>query len=152
MTRVLIVHHDVDFADIEADELRRAGYEVDQCAGPIGSGDACPVLRGLPCWQVDKADVLVYDMWASGDGRSQLIDDVRDLHPDKPIVLTSPGLMLTWVRTDGPHAVTPLPGAATRADLVAAVEAALKTAPSRPATELRARQPRQLQPLAMHRW
>jgi DNA-binding NtrC family response regulator len=123
MTRVLVVHHDVDVGDIEVDALRRAGYEVDQCVGPIGS-DACPVLRGEPCWQVDKADVLVYDVWAAGDGRPELIDDLRDLHPDKPVVVTSPGMMLDWVRSDGPHGVTPV-RAPTGGDLVAAIERAL---------------------------
>lgn len=127
MTRVLVVHHDIDVADIEVDELRRAGYEVDQCAGPIG-GDACPVLHGRPCWQVDEADVLVYDMWASGDGHRELIEDLRDLHPDKPVVVTSPGLVLDWIETDGPHGVMPVLGAPTREELVAAVEAALKAA------------------------
>jgi len=125
MTRVLVVHHDVDVGDIEVDALRRAGYEVDQCVGPIGS-DACPVLRGEPCWQVDKADVLVYDVWAAGDGRPELIDDLRDLHPDKPVVVTSPGMMLDWVRTQGPHGVTPV-RAPTGSDLVAAIEMALRT-------------------------
>lgn len=124
MTRVLVVHHDIDVADIEVDELRRAGYEVDQCAGPIGS-DACPVLHGEPCWQVDEADVLVYDMWASGDGHKELIEDIRDIHPDKPVVVTSPGLVLDWVETAGKHGVTPVLGAPTRKDLVAAVEAAI---------------------------
>lgn len=124
MTRVLVVHHDVDVADIETDALRRAGYEVDQCVGPIGS-DACPVLRGEPCWQVDEADVLVYDVWAAGDGRPELIDDLRDLHPDKPVVVTSPGMMLDWVQTQGPHGVTPVL-APTGADLVAAIEMALR--------------------------
>ena len=112
MTRVLVVHHDIDVADIEVDELRRAGYEVDQCAGPIGR-DACPVLHGEPCWQVDEADVLVYDMWASGDGHRELIEDIRDLHPDKPVVVTSPGLVLDWIETEGAHGVTPV---AWRAD------------------------------------
>lgn len=125
MTRVLVVHHDIDVADIEVDELRRAGYEVDQCAGPIGS-DACPVLRGEPCWQVAEADVLVYDMWASGDGSRELIEELRDLHPDKPLVVTSPGLVLDWVETEGPHNVTPVLGAPTREDLVAAVKAAIE--------------------------
>lgn len=125
MTRVLVVHHDVDVADIEVDELRRAGYEVDQCAGPIG-GDACPVMRGEPCWQVDEADVLVYDLWASGDGHRELIEALRDLHPDKPVVVTSPGLVLDWVEAEGPHGVTPVLGAATREELVAAVRAALE--------------------------
>jgi len=127
MTRVLVVHHDVDVGDIEVDALRRAGYEVDQCVGPIGS-DACPVLRGEPCWQVDKADVLVYDVWAAGDGRPELIDDLRDLHPDKPVVVTSPGMMLDWVQAQGPHGVTPV-RAPTGADLVAAIEMALRDGP-----------------------
>jgi DNA-binding NtrC family response regulator len=124
MTRVLVVHHDVDVADIEVDELRRAGYEVEQCMGPAGGG-ACPVLHGEPCWQVDRADVLVYDLWARADGARELIEDVRELHPDKPVVLTSPGLLLNWVTTDGPHGVTPVLGPPTRRELVAAVETAL---------------------------
>ena len=101
MTRVLVVHHDLDMADIEVDGLRRAGYEVDQCAGPIG-GSPCPVLHGERCWQVEKADVLVYDVWASGDGAQDLIADLRDLHPNKPVVLTSPGMMLDWAESAGP--------------------------------------------------
>ncbi len=125
MTRVLVVHHDIDVADIEVDELRRAGYEVDQCAGPVGT-DACPVLHGEPCWQVDAADVLVYDVWASGDGQRELIEDIRDIHPDKPVVVTSPGLVMDWVETDGAHGVTPVLGAPTRKDLVAAVETAIR--------------------------
>ena len=129
MTRVLVVHHDIDVADIEVDELRRAGYEVDQCAGPIG-GDACPVLHGEPCWQVEEADVLVYDMWASGDGHRELIEDIRELHPDKPVVVTSPGLILDWIETEGAHGVTPVVGAPTRKELVAAVEAAVKAGAS----------------------
>jgi DNA-binding NtrC family response regulator len=123
MTRVLVVHHDVDMADIEVEDLRRAGYEVDQCAGPIG-GDACPVLHGRRCWQVDQADVLVYDAWASGDGRRALIDDLRELHPDKPVVLTSGGLLLDWVEGSGPHRVTAALGPPDGGVLAAAVEAA----------------------------
>jgi len=126
MTRVLVVHHDVDVADIQVDELRRAGYDVEQCAGPIG-GNPCPVLRGDGCWQVDRADVLVYDAWACGDGRSALIDDLRDLYPEKPVVLTSGGLMLDWARTDGPHQVTPVVGAPNTTRLGDAVEAAVRT-------------------------
>lgn len=129
MTRVLVVHHDVDVADIEVDELRRAGYEVQQCAGPIG-GSPCPVMCGHGCWQVDWADVLVYDVWASGDGRSALIDDLRDLYPDKPVVLTSGGMMLDWVQTDGPHQVMPVSSASSPMALAAAIEAAIAAAPA----------------------
>jgi DNA-binding NtrC family response regulator len=134
MTRVLVVHHDVDVADIQVDQLRRAGYEVEQCAGPIG-GSPCPVMRGDSCWQVDRADVLVYDVWATGDGRCALIDDLRDRYPEKPVVLTSGGVMLDWVQTEGPHQVTPVLGPPSRTLLAAAVEAALRTTPTRSAEE-----------------
>jgi DNA-binding NtrC family response regulator len=134
MTRVLVVHHDVDVADIQVEELRRAGYEVEQCAGPIG-GSPCPVMCGDSCWQVDRADVLVYDVWASGDGRAALIEDLRELYPEKPVVLTSGGLMLDWVQSEGPHQVTPVLGPPNRTLLAAAVEAALRTTPSRSTDE-----------------
>jgi DNA-binding NtrC family response regulator len=124
MTRVLVVHHDHDVADAEVDELRRAGYEVQQCAGPIG-GDACPVLHGGPCWQVDDADVLVYDVWAAGDGGRELIGDLRAQYPDKPVVLTSGGLLLDWAGGEGAESVTPVFGPPDRTLLAAAVETAL---------------------------
>jgi DNA-binding NtrC family response regulator len=148
MTRVLVVHHDVDVADIEVDDLRRAGYEVDQCAGPMG-GDACPVLHGKPCWQVEEADVLVYDAWASGDGRRALIEDLRQMHPDKPVVLTSGGLLLDWVEGHGPHGVTPALGPPDQSVLVAAVEAALETQTARPAAAPTRPAPA---PAAQHSW
>jgi hypothetical protein len=89
MTRVLLVYHDVTVADTEADQLRAAGYEVDRCAGPIGGGP-CPVLRGEPCWQVEAADVLLYDRWDEVQGGPDLVDELRRLHGDKPLVVTSP--------------------------------------------------------------
>ena len=63
MTRVLVVHHDIDLADQEVDSLRRMGYEPIECSGP--SGYSCPVLRGEHCPAVDDADVLVYDVWST---------------------------------------------------------------------------------------
>ena len=119
MTRVLLVYHDADVADVEADHLRRAGYEVDRCAGPVG-GSPCPVLNGEPCWQVDMADVLVYDTYDREFGHAVLVDDLLDLHPDKPLVLTSdPGVDVRGT------VVAP-----SRADLVPAIELAMRQAPS----------------------
>lgn len=145
MTRVLVVNHDLDMSDIETDTLRRAGYEVDQCQGPIG-GDACPVLNGQTCWQVEKADVLVYDAWAAGTGASDLTDSLRDLHPDKPLVVTTPGPPLSWEAASGPHEVTPVAWVAGGGDVVAAIEAALTGAsetptPARPPREAAPRKP-----------
>ncbi|MDH4334866.1 MAG: hypothetical protein OEW24_06355 [Chloroflexota bacterium] len=130
MTRVLVVHHDVDIADIEADGLRRMGYEVDQCAGPTGGGE-CPVMHGQPCWQVEWADVLVYDVWAAGDDGGELLEDIRKLYPDIPVVMTSGGLMLDWEESDGVHRVTPANGPPNEVLLAAAVEAALRSAKTR---------------------
>jgi DNA-binding NtrC family response regulator len=127
MTRVLLVYHDIDVADIEADELRRAGYEVDRCAGPIG-GEPCPVLRGEPCWQVEKADVLVYDTWdASRRHGPDLVADLRRLHPDKPLVLTSSDPALERVVAKEGEATPPILHAPTRATLKSAVQGALRT-------------------------
>lgn len=126
MTRVLVVHHDLDLAGQEADSLRRFGYQVTECGGPTRS--RCPVLAGRPCDLAAGADVLVYDAWASGDaeGARTLIESIREIHPDTPIVLTSPGLALSWEEEAGPHAVTELTGQPTGARLHEAIQAALQ--------------------------
>ncbi len=125
MTRVLVVHHDVDMADQEVEALRLAGYDVEQCTGPLVH--ACPVMRGEPCDAAERADVLVYDVWATGesDGGRRLIGNLRELYPDIPVVLTAPGLELDWVEEEGVHAVTPMTGPTDRVHLTAAIEAAL---------------------------
>ncbi len=127
MTRVLVVHHDVDIADQEVDSLRRAGYEVVECVGPTGAGRPCPVLRGMSCALADRADVLVYDVWASGatGGGAQLIEHLREQYPDKPIVLTSPGLEPEWAESEGIYGVTTLLGTPTRERLLEAIERAM---------------------------
>jgi DNA-binding NtrC family response regulator len=127
MTRVLVVHHDLDLAGQEVDSLRRHGYEVTECSGP--TRNQCPVLAGKPCDLAERADVLVYDVWASGDadGSQALIENIRDLHPDTPVVLTSPGLDLSWEAESGPHAVTTLRGQPTGARLHEAIQVALES-------------------------
>jgi len=124
MVKVLVVNHDVDLADIEVDQLRRAGYEVDQCSGPTHALTSCPVMQGLPCWQVAWADVLVYDAWAAGNADRDLIADLRAAYPGKPIVLTSAGMELAWTEDAGSTGVTSLAGATTGASLAQAVERA----------------------------
>jgi hypothetical protein len=127
MTRVLVVHHDLDLAGQETDSLRRLGYDVVECGGP--TRNRCPVLAGRPCDLAEAADVLVYDAWASGDseGAKVLIENIRDIHPDTPVVLTSPGLALGWEESSGPHAVTILTGAPTGIRIHAAIQSALGT-------------------------
>jgi DNA-binding NtrC family response regulator len=123
--RVLVVHHDSGIAEAEATALRGLGYEVEQCAGPAKA--ECPVMRGRPCPAVERADVLVYDVWATtdADGGRRLIEELREIYPDVPVVLTAPGMMLDWVETEGPRRVTPLVGVPTAAKLDAAIREAL---------------------------
>jgi hypothetical protein len=130
MTRVLVVHHDLDLAGQEVDSLRRFGYEVVECGGP--SRNRCPVIAGRPCDLAERADVLVYDAWASGDaeGSRVLIENIREIHPDTPVVLTTPGLALSWEEKSGPHAVTVLVGQPTGVRLDEAIQAALASAPT----------------------
>jgi hypothetical protein len=119
-----LVYQNIDVADVEGDELRRRGYEVDRCAGPIG-GEPCPVLRGEPCWQVEKADVLVYDVWDFGRHGPDLVEELRALHPDKPLVLTSSNPELGSIDLDE-HQMPPIFHAPTRASLPGAIERALR--------------------------
>jgi DNA-binding NtrC family response regulator len=130
MSRVLVVHHDVDMADQEVDWLRHAGHLPVQCAGPTHG--PCPIFQGLPCPAVDDADVLVYDVWASGDSESEreLIKGLRELHPNIPIVLTAPGMEFDWIDESEFGSIVTLEGAPTSELLVAAVERALAMAPA----------------------
>ena len=125
MTRVLVVHHDLDLAGQEVESLRRFGYDVTECTGP--TRNRCPVLSGRPCDLAERADILLYDVWASGDadGSRKLIENIRDIHPDTPVVLTSPGLELSWEQGSGPHAVTTVTGQPTGARLHEAIQIAL---------------------------
>lgn len=125
MTRVLVVNHDIDLADEEVDSLRRRGYDVRECLGPIGAH--CPILAGRPCTLADEADVLVYDAWVTGepDGAQRLIEGLRDIHPNVPVVLTASGIEPEWIETIGAHRVTPLVGTPTGPRLAAAIEDAI---------------------------
>ena len=131
MTRVLVVHHDIDLADQEVDSLRRRGYQVTQCSGPVGA--RCPVLAGRACSLAEEADVLVYDAWATGepDGAQRLIEGLRDIHPDVPIVVTASGIEPNWIELTGRHRIVPLVGSPTGARLAEAIQEAVATDPAR---------------------
>jgi hypothetical protein len=125
MTRVLVVHHDIDLADQETDSLRRMGYEPVECAGP--SASPCPVLRGEECPDVAVADVLVYDVFSTAqpDGGQMLFDNLLRMYPDKPIVIQSLGMELDWSVAEEHGKVVPLVGAPTAERLDAAIKEAL---------------------------
>lgn len=125
MTRVLVVHHDIDLADQEVESLRRLGYDVTQCSGP--TANTCPILNGRPCQLAEDADVMVYDSWASGDldGSSRLVEGLRRAHPRVPIVLTFPGIGLTGLDDAPAGGVVTLLGQPTGANLQAAIRRAI---------------------------
>jgi hypothetical protein len=125
MTRVLVVNHDTDLADQEVDSLRRRGYEVTLCLGPIGA--SCPILSGRSCGLADWADVMVYDAWATGepDGAQQLIEGLRVAHPGVPIILSASGMEPEWIETSGPLGITPLVGSPSGERLALAIETSL---------------------------
>jgi 3-deoxy-D-manno-octulosonic-acid transferase len=125
VSRVVVVSRDPRVAARRAEMLRGAGFLVELCGGP--AQEPCPVLGSLPCPLVDRADVLVYDAAVAGDGAAseQLVAEVRETYPDLPVVLTSVERGRDWVKTDGPHRVTPLAGDPSLEELVAAVQAAL---------------------------
>ena len=125
MTRVLVVNHDIDLADEAVDSLRRRGYDVREGLGPVCS--PFPLLAGRPLILAAEADVLVYDAWATGEpeGAQRLIEGLREIHPDVPVVLTASGIEPGWIETIGDHRVTPLVGPPTGARLAAAIEDAI---------------------------
>jgi len=128
MTRVLVVNHDIDLADQEVDSLRRRGYEVRECLGPIGG--SCPILSEHPCVLADWAEVMIYDAWATGepDGAKALIEGLRAIHPDVPIILTASGMEPDWSDPSGPTAIHPVVGLPSGERLAAAIESALDEA------------------------
>jgi hypothetical protein len=92
MTRALVVHRDAMIAAGEAEALRSLGYEVDRCPGPTRR--ACPLVRGCPCPQAERADVLVYDLASLRfeDDRREVGKELRELYADKPLVVVAGGL------------------------------------------------------------
>ena len=124
MTRALVGHHDIDRAAQEVESLRRFGYEVEQCSGP--TANTCPILNGGACDLAAHSDVLIYDAWASGDidGSAELIAGLRRVHPDVPIVLTTPGVGYTWEPAADPGVVE-LQGQPTGARLHEAIQRAI---------------------------
>ena len=123
--RVLIVHRSEGVTVAEAEGLSRLGYEVETCMGP--AYNACPVLRGDLCPAVELADVLIYDAWATNEAESsrRLIEGLRELYPETPVVVTVPGILLNWMETEGAHKVTPVVGVPTTEKLDEAIREAL---------------------------
>ena len=123
--KVLVVNHNRDLADAAASWLSARGHQVLQCPGP--GRVKCPILEGRPCHGAELADVLVYDAWSSGGGLAdtELILGLRRLHPDRPLVVTSPGMEPDLGPLPGEAEIFPVSGMRSAGQLAAAVEAAI---------------------------
>ena len=108
MTRALVVQHDRAVKEEELGSLRALGCEVVLCGGP--DKGACPVLAGRPCPLAEHADLLVYDVRSLRyrDETHELIDELRALYADKPLLVVGDpsddrldpgeGSSLIWLR------------------------------------------------------
>ena len=85
-----------------------------QCAAAAPSA----LLDALVARASELEDVGVIHLHIEGPG--------PHLAPDKQVVLTSPGLPLSWEEARGPHAVTAVVGQPTGARLHAAIQTALR--------------------------
>jgi hypothetical protein len=75
-SRVLVEHPDPAAQHAVAVGLRRRGYEVVTCGGPLASGmteTACPLLRDERCPAVDGADVVVSGLSLAIDAERAII-------------------------------------------------------------------------------
>lgn len=66
-TTVLVVDADAEERDQLSSWLEASGFDVFTCPGPTGPDYTCVGSRGDPCPLVHPADVVVLDLWLSGD-------------------------------------------------------------------------------------
>jgi ribosomal protein S18 acetylase RimI-like enzyme len=66
-----------------AEQVRKAGFEVLVCPGPLRGWSACPALRGEPCPLAAHADAIVDAV--PGEPGSALLAAHRRLHPAVPV-------------------------------------------------------------------
>ena len=72
------------FSVLEA--ARMSECEVAHCTGPR-PGMPCPVLRGAPCQVIAGSDVLVASLGLDTDLGRRILNGVRELHPEVPVVV-----------------------------------------------------------------
>jgi hypothetical protein len=88
MTWSLVVGAEGPVRAAQSAALEACGYDVIACPGPTIVD--CPVVHGLGCQLVERAEVLLYDrsLAAVPADRSTLLDELRSLYADRPLILT----------------------------------------------------------------
>ncbi len=88
--RVLIENPDDKQGLACASVLRRAGYSVAVCPGPVESHrppGRCPLIGSDGCSLVDGADVIVSSLGLETAHGRQVVRALRRLHPGTPLVV-----------------------------------------------------------------
>ena len=86
--RVLIESTDPALAVSDFGAFAAAGMDVAFCHGPDHTPPECPVVRGDPCPLAAGADVILFDLGASG---GEVLEAARRLHPATPVVVRGGG-------------------------------------------------------------
>ncbi len=81
-TRIMLVDDDEDFRDILARSFQRLGYQVLTASG---GNDALEMIKAQPI------DVIISDVRMPGGDGVQLLDRVKELRPETPIILLMSG-------------------------------------------------------------
>jgi len=105
--------------------LADAGYRVSWCPGPSGAAPSwCPLLGGHRCALVESADVVLCALGFSDASCRQVLEGLRRLHPDTPVIVETPmSQAVRWESLLQGHPVLPMPPS-SRA-VIEDVEAAL---------------------------
>lgn len=96
MRTILIAHHDQDFSQQLAGELRAAGYHVIDCPGPWPPELRCIRCDKGYCPLTEGADLMIYDPDLTalndlGQPYNLAVDSAR-AHPEVPMLLAwAPG-------------------------------------------------------------
>ena len=82
MVRVVVIDDETDVRVVVKKVLERAGYEVDA----VGSGE-----EGLEVIGASGADLVITDIIMPGMDGIAVVNNVREHHPDIPIIVISGG-------------------------------------------------------------
>ncbi len=124
-TRVLIEEADGAEALAYWRLLTDNGYSVQWCPGPDGpTGGRCPLVSTGHCDLVERADVVVSALGIDREPSRKVIEAIRGLHPETPVVIQASRREYTrWAPLFDGDEVLQIP--VTGPALLASVEGAL---------------------------
>jgi CheY-like chemotaxis protein len=87
---VLIESCDFVKRDVLTQVLSRNGYSVQACGGPEAMDAKCALVSTGTCEGVAGADVIVHSMRHSDHRNREVLHELREQHPDTPVVVEVP--------------------------------------------------------------